>query len=46
MALIIDVACPFDFQVNWKTTGKKKKWEVPRPDEEGVETDLRIAAQK
>ena len=24
MALIIDYACPFDFQVKWKTTRKKK----------------------
>ena len=34
MALIIDFACPFDFQL--------KKWELPKPEEE-VETDLRIA---
>ena len=42
MALIIDFASPFDFQVKWKTTRKKKKWELPKPEEE-VETDLRIA---
>ena len=41
MALITEVACPFDFQVKWKTTRKKKE-ELQRP-EEGVETDLRIA---
>ena len=38
MALIIDFACPFDFQV-------KKKWELPKLEEE-VETDLRIAQKK